>query len=234
MHYSTALIAVFATLASAAPRLEIERTNSDGTTDTFTRRADEEYTRTEVDLGVTYIDYGCDASMKDTLQWALDQLCRENAHSCDSTQTYSREVDWTDGSGPPDQWPITVTAEGEYPDKETLGYLKEIIVASVTDESWVRKDIKWRKNWGFGDIRTGTCPMSRFSNVIKATRWDDQNLESKIELIVSMETAEDDACSMFSDINQSVGAAAAAIFPLISAFSGPLQLAICEATGSEN
>jgi hypothetical protein len=43
-----------------------------------------------------------------------------------------------------------------------------------------------------------------------------------------------DACSMFGDLSSSVGAAASAMFPLISAFSGPLELAICEATGSEN
>jgi hypothetical protein len=167
MHYCTALITVFATLVYAAPRLEIERTNSDGTTETLARREDDGK-RTFVDLGATYIDYGCDASMKDTLRWAIEDLCRESAKSCDGNREYSREVEWTNG-GLPDMWPIKVTAEGEYPDKETLGHLKDIIVSSVTDDSWVQKDIKWRKNWGFGDIRSGTCPMSRFANVIKAT-----------------------------------------------------------------
>lgn len=224
MHFSAAFLAAVATIASAAPLVEEQRIRrADGST-TVVLRA-EEGRHTHVDLGTKYIDYGCDASIKDTLRGAMDQLCRDGAKTCDEGQEYSRDVDWTGGSAPT-EWPIKVKAEGEYPDKETLDYLKEIILASVTDETWYNNDVNWSQNdyqWDW----SGTCPMTRFSNHIKATRWDDDNLASKLSLTVTMEAENYSPCDLVGDIMT----AASVMHSAIGEVSGPIELIVCSLTG---
>lgn|SRR5688572_13864442 len=97
---------------------------------------------TRVTLGDNYIDYGCDASIKKTLEEAFNKLCGENEVSCDSSQEYSREVDWTNG-GALSQWPIKVKMYGQYPNNDIRAHIRSALKATVQDETWYNKDIRW-------------------------------------------------------------------------------------------
>ena len=166
MRFTTSLMAAFAATAHAAPFVEKEverRADGPGSV----RSRDGSGIRTEIDLGTDYIDYGCGASIRHTLLLAIDDLCRSSASSCDEGREFSRDVDWTEGARI-EPFPITVKAEGSYPNAETLSIMKETIREAVNDATAVHEDVDWT-GIDYQWQSSGVCDMSRFSNHIKVT-----------------------------------------------------------------
>lgn len=122
MHFLTALTALTAAVAATptphGPLLRREK-------------------RTTMTLGGKYIDYGCDASVRKSLGDAFDAQCPKGRSACDDSQTWERDVDWADANTPRHEEPIKVMVEGNYPNDEIRGHIREAVMAAVNPKtSW--------------------------------------------------------------------------------------------------
>jgi hypothetical protein len=183
MIFSTFFLSSLATLALATPIVEVlDRQNSNGVN--IARRDD---LSTMVVLGKTIIDYGCSASIRHTLNLAIDNLCYDG--DCEGGSTFSRKVLWTKGILLPREIDIKVQIDGSWAKKEARDMFKLAVQATVNPKTAVPKKVL------FGDLlgdegERGECKMSRFPNFIQITNFDGGNDKDHIKIYVSMESGE--------------------------------------------
>ncbi|KAK1574393.1 uncharacterized protein LY79DRAFT_367960 [Colletotrichum navitas] len=120
-------------------------------------------------IGKTYMDYGCDASIRKTLDEGIRALCDGNG--CDGGSSWSRKVKHTQGSVPADAT-ITVRAEGIYKDSYALDRLREGVLESVRPDTTKGYNRSWYWRQPGGWEVSGTCKMSRFANYVGLQRVD--------------------------------------------------------------
>ncbi|KAK2009139.1 hypothetical protein LZ32DRAFT_684031 [Colletotrichum eremochloae] len=120
-------------------------------------------------IGKTYMDYGCDASIRKTLDEGIRALCDGNG--CDGGSTWSRKVKYTHGSRPEDTT-ISVRAEGVYKDRYALNKLREGVLESVRPETTKGYNRSWYWRQPGGWEVSGVCKMSRFANYVGLQRVD--------------------------------------------------------------
>ncbi|KAK2055211.1 hypothetical protein LY76DRAFT_662601 [Colletotrichum caudatum] len=120
-------------------------------------------------IGKTYTDYGCDASIRKTLDGGIRALCDGNG--CDGGSTWSRKVQHTQGARPADAT-ITVRVEGVYKDSFALNKLREGVLESVRPDTAKGYSRSWYWRQPGGWEVSGTCKMSRFSNYVGLQRVD--------------------------------------------------------------
>ncbi|GKT47793.1 uncharacterized protein ColSpa_07974 [Colletotrichum spaethianum] len=91
-------------------------------------------------VGKTYMDYGCDASIRKTLDQGIRALCDGNG--CDGGSTWSRKVQHSEGHRPADAT-ISVRVEAVYKDGYALNKLREGVLESVRPDTTKPKNINW-------------------------------------------------------------------------------------------
>ncbi|KAF2101951.1 hypothetical protein NA57DRAFT_73390 [Rhizodiscina lignyota] len=176
-------------------------------------------TTTDVILGKTQIDYGCDASIRKTLNGAIEKLCTESG--CDGGSDYSRDVDWTDGGGAPVPTGIKVTVEGAWHAKNSKEAYNDAVMATVNPKSAVPEERRWRQNGFQGDV-VGICKMSKFPNYIHISRFNGNNMQDEIIINVELEKNEDLclATSVLGAVAGAVNGVAGGFFGVASAVCG--------------
>ncbi|KAL2213033.1 hypothetical protein CC79DRAFT_1374500 [Sarocladium strictum] len=162
---------------------------------------------TKVTLGRNYIDYGCEADIKKLLKEAIEDKCVGEAQ-CDDASPYVAKIQWSfDESGDNDveassNWfqerNIYVTVEGEYPNKDALKGVKDLVVDSVQDGTWdwhefqVTKpsDPSWTGLDGGGESED--CGMVRFPNYIGVAMFDGDTSDYSISITVEVDDSKPD------------------------------------------
>ncbi|KAK1973739.1 hypothetical protein LZ30DRAFT_787537 [Colletotrichum cereale] len=119
-------------------------------------------------VGKTYMDYGCDASIRKTLDEGIRALCDGNG--CDGGSSWSRKVKHSQGHRPADAT-ISVRAEGVYKDGYALNKLREGVLESVRPDTTKPKNVSWYWKQPGWEV-SGTCKMSRFANYVGLQRVD--------------------------------------------------------------
>ncbi|WYZ37669.1 hypothetical protein EsH8_II_001175 [Colletotrichum jinshuiense] len=164
-------------------------------------------------MGRTKVDYGCDASIRKTLNEAIESLCRNGF--CDAGTVYSRKVKYMNGGPLTTAW-SRVEIEGTYDGPQTRGNVQKAVEKMITPDTAVPAIRRYStgNNWNPINQR---CKMSKFSNYIHVHKQF--NPPVNIQIRISLHTTNSNCIAQ--DILNTV---AGTINPVAGGFFGLLSL----------
>ncbi|WYZ42069.1 hypothetical protein EsH8_V_000964 [Colletotrichum jinshuiense] len=165
--------------------------------------------QTNVLVGKTQVDYGCDASIRKTLGEAIHSLCWNGL--CDGGTLYTRKVKHLDRGPFRDAW-IQVRIEGHYDGPNTRGYIANVVENLVTPKTAIPA---WREyhHMSQHNYYTHACSMSKFANYVAIhKRFSPNPVDIRINISLHTSNQYCAGADIFREVLGAVNGYAAAFF----------------------